>query len=121
MDAFKLISEEEIADAAFLAGLLTPTSRVMLVPLPVKVDGLPTIAFCVRAEPVGHEGQKILHPVAIVPHSSLLIQDMRDGRNTPISRSRILPIDTRQAKLYRAALNDPSIFFGVWAEGPDKH
>jgi hypothetical protein len=116
MKNFDQVSDEEISDAAFFAGLLTPGSRLALTPLPVKVDGLPTIAFCVRAEPIGYQGQKILHPIALIPHRSLLIQDIRNGNATPISRTRILPLDVRHAKLHRAALENPNVFFGVWAD-----
>lgn len=114
MQAFETVAEEEIADAAFLAGLLTPTSRVVLMPLPVKVDGLATIAFCVKAEPAGHEGIRILHPVALIPHRGMIIQDLRNGVSPPLTRSRVLPLDARSAKIYRAALEDPNAFFGSW-------
>jgi hypothetical protein len=115
MSGFDKISEEEIVDAGFLAGLITPGARLQLTPMPVKVDGLTTVAFCVRAEPVGMAGTKILHPVALVPHRKMLIQDLRNGTSAPLSRIRVLPLDVRAAKIQRAALEDPEKFFSFWA------
>mgnify|MGYP001577041427 CR=1 FL=1 len=116
MKAYSMISEEEIADAAFLTGLLGPGARLQIRPLPVKVDGVNTIAFCIEAEPVGYEHTRILHPVAIVPHREMLIQDIRNGVSRPLSRVRVLPLDVRHAKLQRAAMENPEAFFGQWEE-----
>lgn len=116
MPGFDKISEEGIADAAFFAGLLTPSARLGLTPLPVRVYGIATIAFCIRAEPVGRAGTVILHPVAIVPHHNMIIQDLRHGLSEPLDRAAVTPLDIRQAKLMRAALSDPETFFGIWTK-----
>jgi hypothetical protein len=40
MSGFDQISSDGIADAAFFAGLLTPSARLGLTPLPVRVYGI---------------------------------------------------------------------------------
>ncbi len=114
MPGFDKISEDEMSDAAFFAGLLTANARLGLVPLPVKVDGLATIAFCVRANPPGHPDLRILHPIALVPHHKMLVQDIRNGVSAPLSRATVMPMDVRHAKIYRAAMGDPEGFFGEY-------
>lgn len=109
---YEQIPEEVIADAAFVAGLLTAQTRVGLVPMPVKMDGLETVAFCIKANPPGDPSRVILHPIFIIPHEGMLLQDRRNGASKPLSRVIVAPIDLRHARFYRAALNDPEAFFG---------
>ena len=116
MPGFDKIASEEVADAAFFTGLLTPSALLTLIPLPVKVDGLATLAFCIHAEPAGHAGTRILHPVAIIPHRLMLIQDIRENTSSPLTRGTVLPLNVRSAKIYRDALDNPDAFFGRWAE-----
>lgn len=112
MKLFGKVSDPEICDAAFFSGLLTPSARRGLIPLPVQVDGLPTIAFCIKAAPLVRPDVKILHPIAVIPHRKMLMQNLRAGDMHVISRTAVMPIDVRHAKLHRAAMEDPDAFFG---------
>lgn len=109
---YEHLSDEVIADAAFVAGILTGQTRVGLVPIPVKVDGLDTVAFCIKANPPNQPDRVILHPVFIVPHEGMLIQDRRTGTSQPLARATVMPLDTRHAKIYQAALANPDAFLG---------
>ena len=108
------LSEEVIADAAFVAGLLTAQTRVTLKAIPVMLDGIETIAFCIRANPPHDPARVILHPIFIVPHQDMILMDRRDGAAPkPLSRAIVTPLDVRHMRYYRAALNDPEAFFGA--------
>lgn len=109
---FDKISEAELIDAAFFVSLAPAHVTREFIPLPVSVDGLPTVAFCVRANPITEPSRTILHPVMIIPHRGLIIQDLRQGKSKlPISRVPVNPTTVRQGKLYRAAMEDPDAFF----------
>ncbi len=112
---FDKISEAELIDAAFFVSVAPAYVTKELIPLPVTVDGLPTVAFCIRAHPVTDPTRTILHPVMIIPHRGLIIQDLRQGKSkSPISRVSVNPASVRQGKLYRAAMEDPDAFFGKY-------
>jgi hypothetical protein len=111
---FDRISEAELMDAAFFVGISPAYVTKEFIPLPVTVDGLATVAFCVRAHPVTDPDRTILHPVMIIPHRGLIVQDLRVGKSkSPISRVQVLPTTVRQGKLYRAAMEDPDAFFNA--------
>jgi hypothetical protein len=109
--SYTQISEEVIADAAFVAGLLSGSTRAGLIPIPVRIDGLETIAFCIKAAPASDPSRIILHPIFIIPHEGMLIQDRRSGASKPLSRVTVMPMDIRHSRYYQAALADPEAFF----------
>lgn len=80
--------------------------------MPARVDGMETIIFCIKASPIGQSDLQILHPVLIVPHEGMIIQDRRNGASAPLSRVPIMPLDVRHARYHRAALSNPESFFG---------
>lgn len=111
---YKHLSEEVIADAAFVAGLMTANTRLGLVPIPVMLDGFETIAFCIKANPPGQPDRVILHPIFIIPHGDMILLDRREGSQPkPLTRAIVAPLDVRHARYYRAALGDPEAFFGA--------
>lgn len=109
---YEQLSEEVITDTAFVAGLLTAQTRTALIPIPVRIDGLETVAFCVKANPPDQPDRIILHPIFLIPHEGMIIQDRRNGASRPLSRVFVTPLDVRHARFYKAALRDPDTFLG---------
>jgi len=114
MPGFRSIGDPELADAAWLIGLSPAAFKKTFVPLPVSVDGRRTIALCIKANPPGQPQRTILHPLAIVPHRKMFIQDIRGEVPREIQRVEVHPIDARHARVMQGALDDPEAFLSVY-------
>lgn len=114
MPGFRSIGDPELADAAWLIGLSPAEFKKNFVPLPVSVDGRKTVALCIKANPPGYRDRVILHPLAIIPHRKMFIQDIRGEVPREIQRVTVHPIDARHARTMVAALEDPEAFLSVY-------